>query len=144
MHSGKGPDQILEAILPPDLSEGTPTSFAIAGHLGQITQNLPNLPSEKLGLAHVNLKEEYLEYKNIIGQVILDVGFRQYSFWCGFVLNISQKNLNIKTVVNKLNNIHTQFRFFEMELLAGVPEYIVTVVRRLHSELLARAYDSKE
>lgn len=85
-------DQILEAILSPSLSDGTPTSFATAGHL-----------------AHVNLKDEYIEYKNIIGQVILD------------------KNSHIRTVVNKLNNINTQFRFFEMELLAGVPEYIVTV-----------------
>ncbi|GJJ13231.1 hypothetical protein Clacol_007482 [Clathrus columnatus] len=89
-------DEILEAVLPENTSEGTPTSFATAGHLG-------------LCVAHVNLKDEYLSFKNIIGQVILD------------------KNPNIKTVVNKLNNIHTQFRFFEMELLAGVPEYIVTV-----------------
>ncbi|KAF8514796.1 Met-10+ like-protein-domain-containing protein [Gautieria morchelliformis] len=85
-------DEILDAILPPGLPEGTPTSFSTAGHL-----------------AHVNLRDEYLPYKHIIGQVILD------------------KNPNIRTVVNKLNNIHSQFRFFEMELLAGEADYVVDV-----------------
>lgn len=86
--------------------------------------------------AHVNLKEEYKEYKNIIGQVILDVCFRSPVTASS---HLSQKNLHIKTVVNKLNNINTQFRFFEMELLAGMPEYIVTVVSYLHFESFARA-----
>ena len=36
-----------------------------------------------------------------------------------------QKNKSIRTVVNKLNSIHTQFRFFQMELLAGEPDYVV-------------------
>ncbi|KAF8586228.1 hypothetical protein K439DRAFT_1556822 [Ramaria rubella] len=85
-------NEILDAILPPGLPEGTPTSFSTAGHL-----------------AHVNLRDEYLPYKHTIGQVILD------------------KNPNIRTVVNKLNNIHSQFRFFELELLAGEPNYIVDV-----------------
>ncbi|KAJ7195552.1 hypothetical protein B0H12DRAFT_1169333 [Mycena haematopus] len=58
-------------------------------------------------IAHVNLKDEYLPYKHQIGQIILD------------------KNPQIRTVVNKLNTIHNQFRFFNMELLAGDPEYVV-------------------
>jgi len=58
-------------------------------------------------LAHMNLNDEYLSYKHIIGQVILD------------------KNKRLRTVVNKLDSIDTQFRFFKMELLAGEPNYIV-------------------
>ncbi|KIJ54333.1 hypothetical protein M422DRAFT_221909 [Sphaerobolus stellatus SS14] len=85
-------DEILDQILPPGLPEGTPTSFATAGHL-----------------AHLNLREEYAPYKYIIGQVILD------------------KNSNIRTVVNKLQNIHTQYRYFDMEILAGEDNTIVEV-----------------
>ncbi|KAJ7897151.1 Met-10+ like-protein-domain-containing protein [Mycena olivaceomarginata] len=58
-------------------------------------------------IAHVNLKDEYLPYKHQIGQIFLD------------------KNPQIRTVVNKLDTIDSQFRFFKMELLAGDPEYVV-------------------
>ncbi|KAJ7170157.1 Met-10+ like-protein-domain-containing protein [Mycena filopes] len=58
-------------------------------------------------IAHINLNAEYLPYKHQIGQILLD------------------KNVAIKTVVNKLDIIDTQFRFFKMELLAGEPDYIV-------------------
>lgn len=36
-----------------------------------------------------------------------------------------QKNKRVRTVVNKLDSIDTQFRFFKMELLAGEPNYVV-------------------
>jgi tRNA G37 N-methylase Trm5 len=36
-----------------------------------------------------------------------------------------QKNKRLRTVVNKLDSINTQFRFFKMELLAGESNYIV-------------------
>jgi len=58
-------------------------------------------------IAHVNLKDEYLPYKHQIGQILLD------------------KNPQIRTVVNKLDTIDNQFRFFKMELLAGDPDYVV-------------------
>jgi len=83
-------DEILHAILPEELLDGSPTGFSAMGHL-----------------VHMNLNDEYLPYKHIIGQVILD------------------KNKRIRTVVNKLDSIDTQFRFFKMELLAGEPNYIV-------------------
>ncbi|KAI0294928.1 Met-10+ like-protein-domain-containing protein [Russula brevipes] len=83
-------DEILHAILPEELLDGSPTGFSTMGHL-----------------AHVNLNDEYLPYKHIIGQVILD------------------KNKRVRTVVNKLDSIDTQFRFFKMELLAGEPNYVV-------------------
>ncbi|KAJ7631240.1 Met-10+ like-protein-domain-containing protein [Roridomyces roridus] len=85
-----GADEMIQAILPESLRERSPAGFAMTGHI-----------------AHINLKEEYLPYKYLIGQIILD------------------KNLQVKTVVNKLDSIDTQFRFFKMELLAGEPNYIV-------------------
>ena len=42
-----------------------------------------------------------------------------------------QKNKKVRTVVNKLNMIDNQFRFFKMELLAGEPDYVVEHVSRL-------------
>ncbi|GAV98782.1 trna methyltransferase trm5 [Lentinula edodes] len=58
-------------------------------------------------IAHVNLNDDYLSYKKTIGQLFLD------------------KNKTIRTVVNKLDNIDTQFRFFQMEVIAGEPDFIV-------------------
>ncbi|PPQ63825.1 hypothetical protein CVT24_009775 [Panaeolus cyanescens] len=83
-------DECLQAFLPEELREGSPTGFAMTGHI-----------------AHVNLNDEYLPYKYIIGQLILD------------------KNKRVRTVVNKLDSIDNQFRFFKMELIAGEPEYVV-------------------
>ncbi|KAJ1651396.1 tRNA(m(1)G37)methyltransferase [Dispira simplex] len=80
-------DDILRAILPESLQ--APTSFETVGHI-----------------AHMNLREEYLPYRHIIGQVILD------------------KARAITTVVNKLDNIDTTFRFFKMEVLAGTPDFV--------------------
>lgn len=59
--------------------------------------------------AHFNLREEYLPYKYLIGQVTLD------------------KNAAIETVVNKLDTIDNEFRFFQMEVLAGRPDFIVEI-----------------
>jgi len=81
---------VLHSILPEELCDGSPSAFTITGHL-----------------AHYNLRDEYLPYKHIIGEVTLD------------------KNPALRTVVNKLDAIDTQFRFFKMELLAGEPDYIV-------------------
>ncbi|PWN40350.1 hypothetical protein IE81DRAFT_349324 [Ceraceosorus guamensis] len=88
-------DQVLATLLPRELPEGTPTAFTAVGHI-----------------AHLNLREEYLPYRYIIGQAILD------------------KNNGIRTVVNKLDTIDTQFRFFQMELIAGMEDYIVTATEQ--------------
>ncbi|KAI5997975.1 S-adenosyl-L-methionine-dependent methyltransferase [Pisolithus albus] len=90
-------DDILQAVLPEELLNGSPTGFSVTGHI-----------------AHLNLNKEYLPYKKIIGQVILD------------------KNPAIKTVVNKIDNIDNKFRFFKMELLAGEPNFVVEHVRFLY------------
>lgn len=84
-------DDILKAILPEELIEQCPSAFTVAGHL-----------------AHLNLKEQYMPYRFIIGEIILE------------------KFPNIKTVVNKTNNITSEFRTFEMEVLAGEDNFVVT------------------
>ena len=82
-----------------------------------------------IALAHLNLNDEYLPYKYIIGQVLLDVCAYIYISLLEDLINVVQKNKGVKTVVNKLNVIDTKFRFFKMELLAGEPNYIVEHVR---------------
>ncbi|KAI0363619.1 guanine-N-1-methyltransferase [Pilatotrama ljubarskyi] len=84
-------DEIIHAILPEEIEAGAPSGYASVGHL-----------------AHLNLRPEYLPYKHIIGQVILD------------------KSPTCRTVVNKIDNIDNQFRVFRMELLAGEPDFVVT------------------
>ncbi|KTW30899.1 tRNA (guanine) methyltransferase [Pneumocystis jirovecii RU7] len=83
-------DDILSAILPENLLESIPCSFAQVGHI-----------------AHMNIREEYLPYKKIIGEVILS------------------KNKGIRTVVNKVDIIDTTFRNFKMEVLAGENDFFV-------------------
>ncbi|XP_070576776.1 LOW QUALITY PROTEIN: tRNA (guanine(37)-N(1))-methyltransferase-like [Ptychodera flava] len=88
-------DEILRAAVPPDVE--VISSFSRLGHI-----------------AHMNLKQEQMEYKNIIGQVILD------------------KNPGIKMVVNKVNTIDNEFRFFEMEVMAGEAETMVVSLKENH------------
>ncbi|KAI9342796.1 guanine(37)-N1-methyltransferase [Zopfochytrium polystomum] len=80
-------EQILRSILPDELD--IPGSFELVGHI-----------------AHLNLRPEYLQFKEIIGNVILD------------------KNKYVKTVVNKLDSIDNTFRFFKMEVLAGEKNFL--------------------
>ena len=76
----------------------------------------------------MNLRDEWLPYKSLIGQVILDV-----SFFARVGCNklTFKKNKNLRTVVNKLNNIHAQYRYFDMEVLAGDKDFITQVVSLL-------------
>ncbi|KAF8770258.1 tRNA (guanine(37)-N1)-methyltransferase like protein [Argiope bruennichi] len=84
-------DHILKAVLPLD-SPGNVSSFSTVGHI-----------------IHINLKPDLMDFKHLIGQVLLD------------------KNPNIKTVVNKAHIIENEFRNFNLELLAGEPKYEVLV-----------------
>ncbi|KAJ9476855.1 tRNA (guanine(37)-N1)-methyltransferase [Pseudozyma hubeiensis] len=61
-------------------------------------------------IAHLNLLPTYLPFRYLVGSIIL-----------------SKHAPALRTVVNKLDSIDTQFRFFQMELLAGEPEYIARV-----------------
>jgi len=87
---------ILDAILP-ELSgdeEQNPSGFAQVGHV-----------------AHLNLREQFLPYKHLIGQVLID------------------KNASVTTVINKLHDVGTEsvFRTFPYEVLAGPDDLNVTV-----------------
>lgn len=81
---------VLGSLLPQHLD--VPSSFEMVGHI-----------------AHVNLKDQLLPYKGLIGQVILD------------------KNPAIRTVVNKVGSIENEFRVFDMEVLAGDQDLIASV-----------------
>ena len=83
-------DDILRAVLPENLTSEIPSGFAQAGHI-----------------AHLNLRKEFKEYGELIGQVILD------------------KNSKIETVVDKLDSIDTKFRTFKMKVLAGKNDFVV-------------------
>lgn len=77
-------EQVLRILLPSDIEE-IPSAFEVAGTL-----------------AHVNLREDCLPYRKIIGQVILD-----------------KNQPRLKTIVNKVGSIVNEFRTFPMEVIAG-------------------------
>ncbi|QDZ22378.1 tRNA (guanine(37)-N1)-methyltransferase [Chloropicon primus] len=87
-------DQVLGALIPKDVIGEIPTSFETIGHI-----------------AHLNLRDEQLAYKGLIGRVILD------------------KNDRIKTVVNKTQAIENQFRVLPMEVIAGSHEMETLVIQ---------------
>lgn len=61
-------------------------------------------------IAHLNLSEEQLPHRYIIGEILL------------------QKTPILKTVITKLGHIHNVFRTFDMEILAGEESYESTQV----------------
>ena len=77
-------DETLRKILPPSLPE-IPSAFEIVGHI-----------------AHVNLRDDCLPYKYIIGQVIID-----------------KNKPAISLVVNKIGNVEGEFRTFPMEIIGS-------------------------
>ncbi|KAK8377128.1 hypothetical protein O3P69_013639 [Scylla paramamosain] len=60
-------------------------------------------------ILHLNLREHLLPYKTLIGEVYLD------------------KVPNISMVVNKVNTIDSTYRNFQMEILGGTGDTVVTV-----------------
>ncbi|GMH49452.1 hypothetical protein TrVE_jg4488 [Triparma verrucosa] len=77
-------DSVLRRVIPESVTTEIPSSFESVGHI-----------------AHVNLRENVLPWKFIIGKVLLD------------------KNYHITKVVNKVGQISTEFRTFPMEVIAG-------------------------
>ncbi|CAH2107659.1 unnamed protein product [Euphydryas editha] len=83
-------DTIFKAVLPEN--EEIVSSFSHIGHI-----------------IHLNLRDHLLEYRWLIGQVLLD------------------KIKNCRTVVNKTYVIDNTYRNFNMEVIAGDEDFIVTV-----------------
>ncbi|KAI4891616.1 hypothetical protein NFI96_027403, partial [Prochilodus magdalenae] len=83
-------EEVLRAVLPE--GQDVTSGFSRVGHI-----------------AHMNLRDHQLPYKNLIGQVIID------------------KNPGITCVVNKTNTIDSTYRNFQMEVLAGESNMVAKV-----------------
>ncbi|CAM8876288.1 hypothetical protein QQ045_019750 [Rhodiola kirilowii] len=62
-------------------------------------------------IAHLNLRDEHLPYKKLIAKVVLD-----------------KHSSKIRTVVNKIDAIHNNYRTMQLEVLAGNHSLVATVV----------------
>jgi tRNA (guanine37-N1)-methyltransferase len=84
----------MSAILPEAEQDEIPSGFSIVGHV-----------------AHLNLREQYLPYKSLIAQVLLD------------------KNPSVTTVINKIDDVgsENEYRTFQYEVLAGPDDLNVEV-----------------
>ncbi|KAK7848085.1 trna (guanine(37)-n1)-methyltransferase 1 [Quercus suber] len=103
-------DEILEALLPKGII--VPSAFETVGHI-----------------AHLNLREEHLPYKNLIAKVVLD-----------------KNKPKIQTVVNKIDAIHNDYRTMQLEVLAGNHSLVTTVVEngmRFHVDLATVYWNSR-
>ena len=95
-----------------DLSYGSSHSDEVMRRLIPAEIQVPS-GFETVGhLAHFNLQDPQLPFKHLIGQVVIDV--------------ISMQKTQVRTVVNKVDAIHNTFRTFDMELIAGEPDFVVT------------------
>jgi tRNA (guanine37-N1)-methyltransferase len=81
---------VLHRLLPDGIE--IPSSFEQVGHI-----------------AHLNLRDELLPYRNIIGTVLLD------------------KNPRVETVINKVGAIENEWRVFTMDVLAGKDDTVAEV-----------------
>ncbi|XP_022157593.1 tRNA (guanine(37)-N1)-methyltransferase 2 isoform X2 [Momordica charantia] len=86
-----GADHILKQILPPRVE--VPSSFETIGHI-----------------AHLNIHDELLPYKDVIAKVIYDKNYPR-----------------IKTVVNKVGTITNKFRVPKFEILMGEHDMVTEV-----------------
>lgn len=85
---------IISAILPEDDQGEIPSGFSQVGHV-----------------AHLNLRDEYLKYKNLIAEILMD------------------KNPGVRTVINKIDDVgeESEYRTFKYEVLAGPDDLNVTI-----------------
>lgn len=83
-------EQIFKCVLPEN--EDVVSGFSQIGHI-----------------IHLNLRDHLLDYRPLIGQVLLD------------------KIKTCRTVVNKSNIIDNTYRNFRMEVIAGEEDFMVTV-----------------
>ncbi|KAL0353705.1 UNVERIFIED_CONTAM: tRNA (guanine(37)-N1)-methyltransferase 1 [Sesamum angustifolium] len=74
-------------------------------------------------IAHLNLRDEHLQYKNLVVKVVLD-----------------KNRPKIQTVVNKFEAIQNEYRTMQLEILAGNKSLVTTLVEngwRFHVDLAA-------
>lgn len=90
-YSNCGTEQVLRTLLPDEVQ--VPTSFESVGHI-----------------AHVNLREEQVKWKFLIGQVMID-----------------KLGPRIRTVVNKTESTGGPYRTFTMEVIGGDPDLVTSV-----------------
>ncbi|KLJ05908.1 tRNA wybutosine-synthesizing protein 2 [Blastomyces silverae] len=85
---------IVDSILPNTELEEMPVGFTQVGHV-----------------AHFNLREQYLPYRFLLGEILID------------------KHPQARTVINKTDDVgsHSEFRTFSYEILAGPDDMNVTV-----------------
>ncbi|KAL7239827.1 hypothetical protein ACSBR2_005657 [Camellia fascicularis] len=109
-----GADHVLKKILPPGLeltrkddSENAFLSvpFCVTFHL-----QLPSLALYSCHIAHLNITDELLPYKDVIAKVISD-----------------KNHPRIKTVVNKVGSITNEFRVPKFEVLTGIDDMVTEV-----------------
>jgi len=84
----------MTSILPEDEQDEVPSGFTAVGHV-----------------AHLNLRDQYLQYKHVIAEVLLD------------------KNPTIRTVINKIDTVgeESEYRTFSYEVLAGPDDLDVEI-----------------
>ncbi|KAL9232395.1 hypothetical protein vseg_007510 [Gypsophila vaccaria] len=103
-------DEILSALLPKNMI--ILSAFETVGHV-----------------AHLNLKDEHLPYKQAIAKVILD-----------------KNKPKIQTVVNKIEAISNHYRTMQLEVLAGNHSLVTTVIEnglRFHFDLSTVYWNSR-
>lgn len=85
---------IISAILPEDEQGEIPSGFSQVGHV-----------------AHLNLRDEYLKYKHLIAEILID------------------KNPGVRTVINKIDDVgeENEYRTFKYEVLAGPDDLNVMI-----------------
>jgi tRNA (guanine37-N1)-methyltransferase len=85
---------IMTSVLPLEEQGEVPSGFSIVGHV-----------------AHLNLRNQYLPYKSLIADVLID------------------KNPQVKTVINKIDDVGAEnpYRTFAYEILAGPDDLNVEV-----------------
>ncbi|EME88385.1 uncharacterized protein MYCFIDRAFT_48564 [Pseudocercospora fijiensis CIRAD86] len=85
---------IMSSILPEDEQGEIPSGFSQVGHV-----------------AHLNLRDEYVKYKHLIAEILVD------------------KNPGVRTVINKIDDVgeESEYRTFKYEVLAGPHDLNVTI-----------------
>ncbi|KAK4560819.1 tRNA(m(1)G37)methyltransferase [Recurvomyces mirabilis] len=85
---------IISSILSEDEQGEIPSGFSQVGHV-----------------AHLNLRDEYLKYKSLIAEILID------------------KNPGVSTVINKIDDVgeENEYRTFRYEVLAGPDDLNVTI-----------------